>query len=361
MILLFNVKITSTGLSYYHREWHVPRDNRLDIFKYCLASHAALLPTLTKCIFYIELAPEFGNRQAELEEYISKLFPTDKLELHWYRINYTRDWREMSQQFTDDDIIWYAGNDDHIFIDYDLDLVYSGIKTLQQDPDPLSVIIYSHWSEQVNLANYYHGELTADGDYIKFVWDEKCAAVALLTGARFKKYWQDNQHGDHLIFRSDGLYQLIGYQIHAPQYTPTRELVRHYDGYWHVNRADMGGIAPPLFIPPGFFNNAIQIKIGYSARDSKYTNFNPKLNLFAADYTGADYRWVKEDIPLFWQDKISDIDTSSDYDIIDNYIARDQAFLKMTRVPMCAYDITFTADNAAPLAWFNKYTRHVKN
>ena len=76
MILLINVKITAYGLSHYDRAAWLPKSNRMDIFKYCLASYATMLPLISKCEFYIELAPEFINRRDELEEYIKSLAST---------------------------------------------------------------------------------------------------------------------------------------------------------------------------------------------------------------------------------------------------------------------------------------------
>jgi hypothetical protein len=359
MILFFNVKITQYGLSYYQRANYLPTYDRVDIFKYCLASYASMLPIVSKCIFYIELAPEFVNRQGELAAWIQELFPADKLELHWRRNNYTREWREVCEQFADDDLIWYGGNDDHIFVDYDLDIVKSAITNLQQDPNPYSIMGYSHWPEQLRLAMHYHGELTPDGNFIKYTW-RTFDAVCIIKGARLKQYWRDIELGNQVIFRTDALYH-IGYQLMGPQYTPTRELVRHYDGYSHVNPNAMPGVAPPLFIPPGFFTKTMKIRIGYPNRLDDWTNFNPNLDLFANNSTGADYRWVEEDIPLFWRDRIVEIDTAPDYDVTANYIARDQALLRMTNVPMNCYTIDFTEEGAPPLAWFNKHLKHVKN
>jgi hypothetical protein len=68
MILFFNVKITNQGLSYYARADHLPGADRLNIFKYCLASYSALVPVLSKCIFYIQLESMFADRQDELDQ-----------------------------------------------------------------------------------------------------------------------------------------------------------------------------------------------------------------------------------------------------------------------------------------------------
>jgi len=357
MILLINVKVTQLGLSYYHRSPWMPVYDRLDIFKYCLASYAALLPVLTKCVFYIQLEQEFAHRQSELEDWIRNLFPEDLLELHWYRNNYTRDWRQLCEQqdFQDDDLIWYAGNDDHIFIDYDLDVVKSGIELLNTDDNPLSTIYYSHWPEQMRLAHHHAAELTADGNYVKYVW-RTFDAIRIVKGYRFKRYWSDTDFGDDVIFRTDTLWH-AGYELTGPVYAPTRELVRHYDGYSHVSPL-MINIVPPLVIPPGFFDNQMAIELGQNPRRDGRVNFNPAAeHLYASQPQGWDYRWVAEDIPVFWRDRVCDIHYSADYDADAMRAARNSAFLYMSRVPMHTYGQTFDHVNAAPVDWFRNHLR----
>ncbi len=354
MILLFNVKITSQGLSYYHRSDWLPKYSRMDIFKYCLASYAAMLPVISKCIFYIQIEAEFANRKQELEEYIYTLFPD--VELHWHRINHTRDWRTLCEQFTDDnELIFFAGNDDHIFIDSSLDMLRAGIKNLQQDPNPYSVIYYSHWPEQMRLSKHHNCELTADGNYVKYTW-RTFDAIRILKVARFKKYWADNEYGDEVVFRTDTLWHK-GYELTAPVYAPLRELVRHYDGYSHVS-PQIINVAPPLVIPDGFFGTGMEIRIGYTERDNTWTNFNPTSQwLYAAQPTGTDYRWVQEDIPLFWKDKIVWVDTNEDYDQLAMKQARDAAYIASTRVPMHCYSTDFDHTNSIPVEWLTPHLR----
>lgn len=359
MILLFNVKITSQGLSYYHRSPWLPQYDRMDIFKYCLASYTALLPLLSKCLLYIQIEPEFEHRRTELEAYIYSIFPKDKLELYWYRINYTRDWRTLCERFSDSDLIWFAGNDDHIFIDYNLDVVAAGLDLLNNDPDPWSVIYYSHWPEQMRLSVHHGGELTADKNYIKFTW-RTFDAIRIMKGVRFKRYWQDNEYGDEVVFRTDTLWHK-GYQLTGPVYAPTRELVRHYDGYSHVS-PHIINLAPPLTIPPGFFEDKIHVRVGYNDYLNDWVNLNPAAEwLYAANPAGADYRWHPDDIPLFWQDKIAEIDYDEKYDPEPMRQARDAAFLAMTRVPMHCYSTDFDHTGAAPADWFTNHMRYDKN
>lgn len=366
MILLFNVKITQTGLlARYDRADWLPKYNRLDIFKYSLSSYASMLPVLTKCIFYIELAPEFTHQRPELEAYIYKLFPQHLVILKWHRNNYTRDWRQMCEEFItedDNDIIWYAGNDDHIFIDYNLDMVYAGIDTLTADPNPNAIVYYSHWPEQMRLCAQPHwrSEVTADKNFIKYNW-KTMDSIHMLKVSRFRRYWFEKDFGDEVVFRTDCFYRAgFEFESEGAVYAPTREMARHYDGYSHVG--DLANVIAPLYIPPGFFHNDIKIRVGFDIRDNSYVNINPmSTHLYAVTETGTDHRWVIEDIPLFWLDKITEMLISTEYDITLMNSSRDLYYIKSSRLQMYEYaSINYNYPDVIPEDVFVNHLRNNK-
>ena len=360
MKVLFNVKITDVRMGYpYRRAGWMPNPERYDVFRYCLASTAVLEPLVSQFIFCITLAPELAHRRIELEAYIHGLFPSDKLELIWQRCDFGRDWKQICDKYLDDpdEAVWLACNDDHIFIDTNLDIVESAINWLELDPDPNTVMYYSHWPEQMRMSKHYNGELTSDGNFIRYDW-ETYDGIMMLKAGRLKKYWE-RDYGDAQMFKVDYLGAFHGYVCPGPVYAPTKEIVRHYEGYSHVNDSmaqTLENIVPPLFIPPGFFESDIKIAIGFHERDDSWTNFNPAAEwLYNAKPTGTDYRWVEEDIPLFWQSRLGLVTHSSEYDPQLNYQARDTAFLIATHVPMKCYNIEFTLENYHPREWFKKH------
>jgi hypothetical protein len=358
MKVFYNVKITDVKMSYpyagtvYDRASWFPVSNRFDIFKYCLASRAVMSPLVDKFIFYIDLA-EFAPRQQELEAYMLSIFPQDKLEINWYRIDRTRQWREISEQFDNDELIWYEGNDDHIFIDSNLDMIESAINRLELDPDPNAVVYYSHWPEQMRMSLLHNGELTADGDFIKFQWDT-VDSLLLMKASRFKRYWFETDCGEDNMYRSDPLGWQYGYKIPGTVYSPTKELIRHYDGYSHVGKL-LGTIAPPLYVPSGFFENNMKVCVGYPERRDGWTNLYPAAErLYSIDPNGVEARWCEEDIPVFWRARIKEIDVnpSQDLDLLKQ--ARDAAFLAMTRIPLKAHGHEFGTE-CHPQIWFKKH------
>lgn len=356
MIVLFNVKITDVRMGYpYTRGSWMPNPERFDVFRYCLASTAALEPLVTKFAFYITLASELFHRRAELDRYIHELFPEHKLHLVWSRNDLGIHWRKSCEQILSDpdEIVWLAANDDHIFIDSSLDMVESAINWLALDPDPNAVMYYSHWPEQMRMSKHYNGELTSDGNFIRYNW-ETFDGIMMIKAGRLKQYWE-RDYGDALMFKPDYLGAYHNYRCPSNVYAPTRELVRHYEGYSHVGTG-CDNITPPLFIPPGFFENDIKIGIGYQERDDSWTNFNPASEwLYNFHPNGTDYRWVEEDIPLFWRSRLGLVSHSSDYNKDFMYQARDAAFLAATRVPMRCFNIEFTHADHHPKEWFTKH------
>lgn len=358
MIVFYNVKITDVKMTWpyagtvYDRAPWFPVSNRFDIFKYCLASRAVMAPLVDRFIFYIDLA-EFAPRQEELQAYMESIFPKDKLEIHWHRIERTRNWREVSSQFADNDLIWYEGNDDHIFIDSNLDVIKASIKTLNEDPDPHAVMYYSHWPEQMRMSLKLNGELTVDGNFIKFQWDT-VDSLLMMKGSRFKHYWHATDCGEDNIYRSDSLGWQYGLKIPSTVYSPTRELIRHYDGYSHVGKL-LATIAPPLYVPIGFFDNNMQVRVGYPNRKDGYQNlYSAAERLYSIDPHGHEARWVVEDIPLFWRTHISELDVNIDQDIHLLKQARDAAFLAMTRIPLRAHGHEFGTE-CFPSSYFQKH------
>lgn len=359
MIVFYNVKITDikmtwpyAGTVYDRADWF-PVSNRFDIFKYCLASRAVMSPLVDKYIFYIDLA-EFSTRQQEMEEYMLGIFPQDKLEIHWHRIERTRDWRNLCEQFIDDDqLIWYEGNDDHIFIDSNIDMIESAINRLMLDPDPDAVVYYSHWPEQMRMSLLHQGELTADGDFIRFQWDT-VDSLLLMKASRFKRYWFETDCGEDNIYRSDSLGWQYGLKISSTVYSPTRELIRHYDGYSHVGKL-LATIAPPLYVPTGFFEKDMKVRIGYPQRLDGWINlYSAAERLYSIDPNGAEARWCVEDIPLFWKNHISELDININQNIHLLKQARDAAFLAMTHIPLKAHGHEFGYERH-PKEWFTKH------
>jgi len=351
MILVFNVKITKFRLMGYDRSSHYPSDDRYEVFKYCLSSYSVCNPLITKSIFFIELSDEYKNMKDDLENHIMSNFTQEKVILNWYRNNYTSDWRKFysdTLSSIDDEIIWLAVNDDHIFLDNNINTLKTGEKILNEDNNKMSSVIFSHWFEFIRIAEILNGVPIENNEYIKFKHNIFCG-VQIITKQRFYRYWHEYDYGDSLVFRTDNLSGLSTNPFDGNMYVPTKELCRHYDGYSHVG--NFPNIFPPLYIPPGFFEKNIKIRFGYEDRKEGYTSLNPSSELlFGKDIKGVDYRFTLDQIPIFWRDKISEIDINESYDINKHKEKINNYFLQSTYSITRSYNFTFV--NKPPIEWF---------
>jgi len=364
MILLFNVKITNARRFNYRQSAHYPNDDRMDVFKYCLASHAALLPLVSKAIFYIRISEEFKHRTDELSNYIKSLFPEDKLELIWDRNDTQEEWKLVYEKIKDipDDLIWMAGNDDHVFIDSNIDTLKNGLDLLEKDENPLAMLYYSHWPEQMRMAKYNNAELLEGGEYVKYNWSS-FDSIQIIKKERFRQYWFEGEHVStmrhagvlitDMLFKTDNLLHVRG-PMTAPAYVPTKEMVRHFDGYGHIG--NFNNSTPPLFIPPGFWDNEINIKYGFQDRDNNFTNLNPSHSLlYAGSPVGTDYRWAPEDIPIFWKDKVNSLIKNEGINEEEMKKARNENIIKCSRENMNCYNVLFQNNHQPPEEWFKKH------
>lgn len=356
MILLVNVKITDHRLVNYKKgiRFGYPSSNRFDVFKYTLASYSVMSELVSKFVFYIELSREFSHRQQELEDFIYEIFPKEKIVLNWFRNNYIRDWRLVYDELSkiDDEIIWLACNDDHVFIDSSLDILSDGLEILKNDKDTLSCIYYSHWLEGIRVANHFNAELDKNKNFVKFKWGIY-DGILIVKKERFRKYWFDYDDNSNSWFKPDAFYNNRP-PMTANFYVPTKEIVRHFDGYGHVG--NFANIAPSLVIPTGFFEKKIKIKYGYNDRIEDSVNINPKIpNMFSTDPNGTDYKWILEDIPLFWKDRIIQIDINSD--VKEEELSVFRNFNYLTCAKSCNRSYLMNFNSVPPITWFNKHIK----
>lgn len=372
MIYLLNVKITNKRLNAvnsvyrrYESGHHQIEFDRVDVFKYFLASRAVLDKLVSKYVLYIKLSEEYRHRYYEIRNYILDNFPNDKLILYWDRNLYSEDWRNtwhIELNKIDDDLIWYDGNDDHIFIDNSLDIIENGIKLLKEDNDPLSIVYFTHWPEQIKLADHLDATLMDGNNFVRYRFSNFDAAH-IMKKDRYKKYFLENDFGRAELFRSDCFYELMS-PLHSNIYVPTKELVRHFDGYGHLgdhcppnwDGKKLANMFPSLTIPGGFFAKNIHIKYGYDDRDNSMTNINPCANnLYSIDENGTDYRWTLEEIPLFWKDKIKLMDVNSSILPEDIKRCKNYWISSCETIELSAFGIYMKGTNNKRSSWFRNH------
>lgn len=379
MILLINVLLTEEQLnndvSLYRRGFldSLHKDftyDKVDIFKYTLASYTVI--PWSKVLIYCELDTVYKEREQEIQDFVKEEFKNYNVHLSFKRNEYQKDWQKIYDEHLDEDLIWFCCNHDHPFMDYNLDILDKGIDLLSQCPDFPASIYFSHWPELLNKSTFLHNEKPGPVDihdgYIGFQLINNNDSIQIINKALYRRWWFEENYGNAFLPRSD--YRLyknnkpVGYDIRENRkhalyhycFVPLRELCRHYDGYGHVNIDSHK--CPALVIPPYFFSNSMQIRWNYPDYYENWVNINPtKENYSAVDRNGTDYKWVPEDIPLFWLGRIQ----TEMYNVVNNiddklfYDCRNQAVKKIAGSSMNLFE-----RNLEEQAWYDQWKIHTE-
>ncbi|MER2520066.1 MAG: hypothetical protein ABTQ34_05180 [Bdellovibrionales bacterium] len=236
-----------------------------------------------------------------------------------------------------DSLIYYSGNHDHIFIDYDLECLNAcvGFAQKHRSQNPFISIPYSHWLFEIShrsqiLLNSHH--------YIVGTSQRRDSIQILTPELMHKWFFEDSQKipQDTRVRRTEDL-GWLGAETFL-RVAPNRELVRHFDGDSHISVACAD--YAPLNIPTGFFERNIRIAtypVGgrdYAALEREgYTVFDPSCRDLAAAKAGGAYaRQTAQDIPLFWRSRISSIDAPPNEDAAALLRQRDAAMHDVVRI-----------------------------
>jgi len=353
MIIIFNAKITDHRFYQFNR-YNLRSDNRFDTAKYCFASFAPLESCVSKYIFYLDLA-EFSHRQQELQEFLEKTLPKEKLSIHWHRCNDIDQWRQAQQEITavDDNLVLTATWEDHIFWDSNIDVWKRGLDLINQDPDPRAAMLTSHYPECMRYAHSHWAKLTNCGNFV--VYSNKDDSCLRVMKRDYFDWYLDRlaEKGPQSkpIYRVEDFYH--GHEDRTLIYQPVKEQLRHFDGYSHVNIGPEYN--PPLDIPQGFFDG-ITIRYGFADRDPEAVNINPlSKNRMQDPINGADYNFLLSDMPAFWRPYIRDIVINQNLDQSAAVAARNKLYLGMTQIDFNSCYGSYTSTSPVPDYWVQNH------
>lgn len=325
MILFFNTLITD------NRNSGPNRVDRLDLFKYTLSSYSCI-DRIKDVIIYCDLDNKYRPRENELRDYINLIFNGKTIQFYNFGLTNQTEWQralENSIILTTNEPILYSGDDDHIFIDYELDGLYEGLDLFSKEPrEQINTLHFTSWPESISTI---HGLKTLYGiDSFKqngLYWESEllCGdAIQIVNNTFFKHIFFDLEMGNFFIRRTSGgfisnWYPALGkYNFNSKtehpkvkRFTPLREMGRHFDAYFHVNLPFSH--CPPLDIPKGFFENDIKINYCGERKDGFY-NTNPLSEHYfnQGDCDASDDKKMLEDLPFFWKNRISTIENYSE-------------------------------------------------
>lgn len=309
MILLFNVYLTPDVSSYNltYQRGLLPSFDKFDILKYTISS-LAVIPW-DQAIINIELGSVYKIFESNIKEYVEKEFKNINFQYSNKRAKTIKEWQKISYDLLEykDEILWYAGNHDHVFLGKDLTTVNKIESLLKCNDKPFSLVIYSHRSISRSLPLEHHDDFVT---LMGSTFDAMCCVKCIY----FWEFWNSFDSSDAYIPRSDWV-KVSEQNIDWNCYSYHALVCEHFDGsHFSYESKPALNNDPPLVIPNNFFDYNIKIKLGSPEKD--YYTLNPLAQLHKiVDPNGVDSFWTLEDIPLFWKSRITDVKIDSDIDL----------------------------------------------
>lgn len=353
MIIIVNAKITDVRLDQNKTRYALNSDIRFDVARYCYASLGALSPLVTKYFFHLDLS-DYPGKQDEMQNWLETHIPKEKLEINWYRCNNILQWRELTEKFNglNDNLIFHAPWEDHIFWDSNLDRISEGLELIKNDPHPNAVLPLSHYPESIRYTSVLPDLEVLDNHNFVTCMRPNNDCFRVMKRELWDWYLDQITDPNHFIFRHEH-WNDIQYPMNK-MYISTKELFRHYDGYTHVGIT--AEVEPPLEIPSGFFNGMI-LRYGFNERDNNAVNINPANTILKAvdSNIGTDYRFSLDDIPLFWKPFIKEIivNNNADHNKLTDY--RNKFYQELANINFFSIGSNFGDHNKIPSVWLENH------
>lgn len=292
--------------------------NRMDVFKYTLASYAVI--PWEHIYLFVELDTEFKSQQEELAEYITTLFGHENLSLVWQRYTFQNEWKGFMEELCDEErLVWFTQNDDHIFMDRDLDVLNEGLQHLENDTNNFKSLYFSHWPEVVKLSGKLGTQERVGKSYVRFQ-ATVCDSVQIMNTALLRYLFLQLDWGGKRLIKIDDLLtqkEIVSMTcgVHSTSerlqsiYVPLREMCRHLEGSLHIEMPY--DVAHPFTVPPGFHKGDLRVRCGYPDRKDNWVNLNTRSEIYSLECpNGVDYNFTYDEIPLFWRRRIKEIDVN---------------------------------------------------
>lgn len=239
---------------------------------------------------FIKLDDEFLSPDIfynnDIKEYLYNIFSNiNREKIHIVLDRYTSQikwipfFKKIIEKHGPNESVWFSQNDDHIYIDYNEDVLLEGLAHLESDNNRHKSIIISHWPEAIKLSGK-HNNYSRVNNYVKFnlsILDSiQIFNLQFLYDIFVIHVWSNEHTRIDSLFSEFINVENISFTNPLSQviYVPLRELVRHFDGYGHVNMNKTD--CPRLELPSNTFfyskNNLINKMTPYHS--SQWTNGN---------------------------------------------------------------------------------------
>ena len=304
--------------------------SKIEICAYTLASLAEI--KWDTAIINIEISNDYTTQEKNwLFNYVKTLIPNAQISTirAKTRDEYLNIFKEI-EAIDPKSYVLYIPNHDHVFMGHDPRLIHEYLEALKQEEEKTSLPIRLCYSNQLEnilairkgspIYNLYllGGKILKENDqYIlvereNYAWD----SYYISSISVIHEYFSSSENTGYCP-RGEDCFPYPFPKIKNLSLIPKIKLFEHYDGSHHVfgfksfknYQNKFSNRIPPLFIPPGFFESNIKIKIGKAPYDPEFINADKtrKYIYLTNNSDGVDINLGLFTIPSFWKRRISKI------------------------------------------------------
>ncbi len=283
MLLILSVYITNDRAN--------NRYSRDEIFAYMLKSYKNIPFTEIYLFVLIDknlLNPHNHFYKNDLTQFIHNTFnrlPINKIHITYTRYTLQSEWIEFIQSIYikhgKDELAWFIQNDDHVFVDYNMDILLEGIEHLKKEPSNHKSIYLSHWPEILKMSGKYQTPNLIN-NYVNFnlsLLDSiQIFNLQFIYDVMVNYKWKNNHIRIDSVLNELTNTPSQDNPLNQVIYVPLKELLRHFDGYNHVSMDS--NACGPLVLPTNtmyYSRNALKNKM--TASHNSFWTQNNHFNI----------------------------------------------------------------------------------
>lgn len=304
--------------------------SKIEICAYALASIAEI--KWDHAIINIEISDDYSEKEkAWLMNYARELFPNSFISS--IRAKTRDEYLNIFKKIKDinpNSYVLFIPNHDHIFMGNAANLLHKYTEILRSEEINSSMPVRLCYSNQLENILAIRGDSPIFGlyllggvikketnDYLLVERDQYAWDSYYLSNISIIQSYFDASENQGYCPRGEDCYPYPFPKIRNLSVIPKVKLFEHFDGSHHVfgfktfkyYSNKFSDRVPPLFIPNGFFENTIKLKVGDSPYDRNYVNIGHKSDyiFINGNINGLDIKAQYVNIPLFWEKRISAI------------------------------------------------------
>lgn len=292
--------------------------NKIEVVKYTLSSYAAI--SWDYVLVRYELEDE--SQCQEFHDFCLSLFPNADIqpERSDTALKYYNKLEKLSH--LGNPWIFFAPNNDHPFLAHPVvfDLTVNSASEIDYllGPNHDLIIPYSHFQEFHRSSsplrplwgyygsNFISTRLETQWGFLASSSRYLIDAISLFRLNHLLSIFGNTKKSGRLIRTEDTEFYLQNQELFL--FIPKHELCRHFDSY---SGFQMANVVHPLCIPPGFFENRINISYSIVRNDSALT-VNPLVNAFSDSPSRPDLSSYLTEVPFFWHKYVSSLTINPD-------------------------------------------------